>query len=303
LILKYFLDDIDLRIIYLFANNSRISYRSIAADIGLTSKSTKARINKMISKRIIQSFCIFVNPAALGYSKICIVRGRYKNKINEQDIRNILDQLGNLMIHIQHLGRGFEFGFSMSGQIDDKIKSLVDLIGSAASYRIFQIKHFTHQDLSESDLKIIKCLLSNPRMDISRIAGQISISAKTVTRRLDRMIQNQILRFSVLCDSASAFGYLQFGLIVHLQKSRYHFVYDRICTEFHKNIFFVPRSFTHPTDELRFFLFSENFSTIESILVKVESIQGVESAELFVVIKVENYTEWIEKEIDQRLVK
>jgi hypothetical protein len=35
----------------------------------------------------------------------------------------------------------------------------------------------------------------------------------------------------------------------------------------------------------------------------VESIQGVESAELFVVIKVENYTEWIEKEIDQRLVK
>ena len=52
-----------------------------------------------------------MNPAALGYSKICIVRGRYKNKINEQDIRNILDQLGNLMIHIQHLGRGFEFGF------------------------------------------------------------------------------------------------------------------------------------------------------------------------------------------------
>ena len=67
--------------------------------------------------------------------------------------------------------------------------------------------------------------------------------------------------------------------------------------------FFVPQSFTHPTDELRFFLFSENFSTIESILVKVELIQGVESTELFVVIKIENYTEWIEKEINQRLAK
>ena len=165
----------------------------------------------------------------------------------------------------------------------------------------FKLNTFTNQDLSESDLKIIKCLLYNPRMDISHIAGQISISAKTVTRRLDRMIQNQVLRFSVLCDSASTFGYLQFGLIVHLQKSKYHFVYDRICTEFHKNIFFAPGSFIHSTDELRFFLFSENLSTIESILVKVESIKGVESTELFVVIKVKNYTEWIEKEIDQRL--
>jgi DNA-binding Lrp family transcriptional regulator len=302
LLLNYLLDDLDLRIIYLFANNSRMSYRSIASDIGLTSKSAKARIDKMISSNIIQSFNVIVNPIALGCNKVCILRGRCGNKTNEGDIRKKIDQLGNLMIRVQHLGRWFEYGFSVEERFNDEIKLLVDLVGPEVTYRIFQIKPFIYHDLSESDLKIIKCLLFNPRMDISHIAGQISISGKTVTRRLNMMIQNQILRFSVLCDSASTFGYMQFVLTLRVQESRYNYIYEYMCAEFRTNIFYAPRSFTNPPNELRFYLFSENLSTIESILVKVESIKGVESTELFVIIKVEHYTDWITKEIDQRLV-
>jgi len=279
-----------------------MSFRSVAADIGLTSKSAKARIDKMLSKNIIKSFHMVVNPVALGYTKVCILRGRGGKNIDEIDIQKNITKLGNLMIHIQHLGRGFEYGFSITDQFDDGIKSLMDLLGSKTTYRIFQIKPLVNYTLTESDLKIIKCLLINPRMDISHIAGQISISGKTVTRRLNKMIQNQVIRFSVLCNSASTFGYLQFVLTVHVQESLYHYIYEYICTNFRSNIFYAPRSFANPPDELRFYLFSENLSTIESLLIKVESIKGVQFAELFVVIDVEHYTDWVNKGIAERLL-
>ncbi len=296
------MDERDLRIIYLFANNSRMSFRSVAADIGLTSKSAKARIDKMLSKNIIKSFHMVVNPVALGYTKVCILRGRGGKNIDEMDIQKKITTLGNLMIYVRHLGRGFEYGFSIPDQFDEGINSLMDLLGSKTTYKIFQIKPLVNYTLTESDLKIIKCLLINSRMDISHIAGQISISGKTVARRLNKMIQNQVIRFSVLCNSASTFGYLQFVLTVHVQESLYHHIYEYICTEFRSNIFYAPRSFANPPDEMRFYLFSENLSTIESILIKVESIKGVEFAELFVVIDVKHYTDWINREIDERLL-
>jgi DNA-binding MarR family transcriptional regulator len=38
-----------------------------------------------------------------------------------------------------------------------------------------------------TDFKIMRCLLDNPRMEILDIAEKISMSSKTVARRLDKM--------------------------------------------------------------------------------------------------------------------
>ncbi|MGN6629026.1 MAG: AsnC family transcriptional regulator, partial [Candidatus Nitrosocosmicus sp.] len=71
--MEYSLDKVDLKIIYLFSNNSRMSFRSMSSDIGLTSKSIKARVEKMISRKVIKSFFLIVNPSVFGYNKICVL--------------------------------------------------------------------------------------------------------------------------------------------------------------------------------------------------------------------------------------
>ncbi|MGN6823008.1 MAG: winged helix-turn-helix transcriptional regulator [Candidatus Nitrosocosmicus sp.] len=299
--MEYSLDKVDLKIIYLFSNNSRMSFRSMSSDIGLTSKSIKARVEKMISQKVIRSFFLIVNPSVFGYNKICVLKGKYGKKICDTDVFNLFSSMGNILTRIQYLGRGFAYSLAINDKSENEVKSLLDSLNWPIKYKIFQFKNVPSQELSKTDLKIMQCLLENPRMDINRVAGQISLSSKTVTRHLDKMIQNHVLRFSILCDSSSTFGYLQFSITLSVDESRYYLIHHYVSTTFKNNIFYVPRAFATPPNEMRFFLFSKNLSSIEKMLIELESIDGIKSIELFVVLSIETYTEWITKEIYQRL--
>lgn len=278
-----------------------MSFRSMSGDIGLTSKSIKARVKKMISRNVISSFFLVVNPSVFGYSKICILKGRYGNKINHSSISNIFSSMGRILTRTQYLGRGFAYSLAINDQSENEIKSLIDSLDWPIKYKIFPFKYIVSQELTKTDLKIIQCLLINPRMDINRIAGQISLSSKTVVRHLEKMIQNHVLRFSILCNSSSIFGYLQFSITLHVEEPKYYLIYQYVSTKFKNNIFYIPRSFAKPYNEMRFFFFDKNLSSIEAILIELESIEGVRSIDLLVVLSVENYTEWLVKEINQRL--
>jgi hypothetical protein len=51
---------------------------------------------------------------------------------------------------------------------------------------------------------------------------------------------------------------------------------------------------------LIFILFGENVYTIDSVLVKVDSFEGVKNADVYVLTKLEYHNDWIIREIDKR---
>lgn len=279
-----------------------MSFRSMSADIGLTSKSIKARVEKMLSRHVIRSFFLIVDPSIFGYNKLCILKGRYGNKISDNDIKNKFSQMGHILMRIQYLGRGFAYSLAINDNSENEIKSLLDSLKVPVNYKIFKFKNVPSQEITKTDLKIIRCLLTDPRMDVNHIAGQISLSSKTVIRHLDKMIKNQVLRFSILCDSSSTFGYLQFNITLYVEESKYYLIHNYISTLFKNNIFYMPRSFTTPPNEMRFFLFGKDLSSIEAMLIELESIDGVKSTGLFIVLSIENYSEWLVTEINHRLI-
>jgi hypothetical protein len=67
------------------ARDCRTSYGSIGSQIGLTSKSVKARVKKMVRNGIIEKFIVRVNPVAFGY-RTAIVPIRTSNGITKDDI-------------------------------------------------------------------------------------------------------------------------------------------------------------------------------------------------------------------------
>jgi DNA-binding Lrp family transcriptional regulator len=88
-------------------------------------------------------------------------------------------------------------------------------------------------DLSETYLRIIKCLLlSGARTNISEIAKELGISEKTTTRRLDRMKEDRLLEFSLQCNPATMIGYVQFTILISVEKSYYRDIYECVYTEF-----------------------------------------------------------------------
>ena len=157
-------------------------------------------------------------------------------------------------------------------------------------------------DLSETDLRIIKCLLlSAARMEISEIAKDLGISEKTTTRRLIRMKEGHILDFSIQCDPAAMIGYVQSTILIVTLKSYHRSVYERMYSEFQENILYCP-SVIEPNDRLTFVLFGENVFIVDSVLAKVDSFEGVSKADAYILTKLQYYDDWIIREIDERLL-
>jgi hypothetical protein len=81
----------------------------------------------------------------------------------------------------------------------------------------------------------------------------------------------------------------------------YRDIYEHMYSEFQENILYRP-SIIDPDDRLIFVLFAENVFMIDFILAKVDSFEGVKSADVYVLTKLQYHNDWIMREIDERLL-
>jgi DNA-binding Lrp family transcriptional regulator len=300
---RQFLDETDLKIISILSKDCRASFMSIGSAVGMTSKSVKARVDAMISTGVIEKFVVKVNPASLGYSMSCMLIVR-EHTAHTDDIVSRLNLLGDVSIHSKCIGGISTFCLAIKEGHEDKLELLRDslkpatvrfMFTSPSSYQ--SIKH----ELSETDLQIIKCLLLNPRMDMKDIAKKISISPRTVNRRLIRLTDNNVLKFFILCNPASTIGYIQFVLVINtIDKSFNNPIIERIYGELKDNILFQP-PIIDPDNIITLLLFTQDIFTADAILKKVESFAGVDRVELFTLTDTTSYDKWIVREIDKRL--
>jgi hypothetical protein len=129
----------------------------------------------------------------------------------------------------------------------------------------------------------------------------VDISEKSTTRRLNRMKEGRLLDFSIQCNPAAMIGYIQYAIPIVVAKSHYRSVLERMYLEFQTNILYSP-SVIDPEDRLTFVFFGENVFTIDSILEKVNSFEGVKGADVYILTKWQYYDDWIMREIDERLL-
>jgi len=109
------------------------------------------------------------------------------------------------------------------------------------------------------------------------------------------------LDFSLQCSPAAMIGYIQFVIPITVAKFHYHNVLERTYSEFQANILYSP-SLIEPEDRLAFVLFGENVFVVDHVLARVNSFEGVKSADAYILTKWQYYDNWIVKEINKRLI-
>jgi DNA-binding Lrp family transcriptional regulator len=258
----------------------------------------------MVRSGVIERFVVRVNPAAFGY-RTALVLIRNNSGISKDDVIQHFKQFGDLAYHVHHMGRTSVAALIIKRPLDENlIQSLNDRIKPATviSIAITGLSASTTADLSETDMRIIKCLLlSGARTEISEIAKEVGISEKTTTRRLEKMKEGRVLDFSIQCNPAAMIGYIQFAIPITIAKSYHRIVLERMYSEFQANILYSP-GVIDPQDRLTFVLFGENVFTVDSVLARVNSFEGVESVDVYILTKWQYYHDWIMKEINKRLL-
>jgi DNA-binding Lrp family transcriptional regulator len=178
---------------------------------------------------------------------------------------------------------------------------IVDLLKPAAIESIFIKYRPITREIHSSDLNIMKCLLSNPRMQVEEIAKEACISTKTVARRLEKMRQKNVLEFSVSRDMSSLqiTGYIEFVVIINVEISHHQNIVERIYHEMQENLVIVPNSYRQEVIFAAFFC--ANIPTVNLIFKKLESYEGVNRVEVFITTNLVYYQAWLKREIDKAL--
>jgi DNA-binding Lrp family transcriptional regulator len=277
---------------------------SIGSAVGMTSKSVKARIDTMISTGVIEKFVVKVNPVSLGYGMSCMLIVR-EHTAHIDDIVSRLNLLGDVSIHSKCIGGISTFCLAIKEGHEDKLELLRDSLKPATVHLMFTSPSSylsSKHELSETDLQIIKCLLSNPRMDMNDIAKKISISPRTVNRRLTRLRDNNVLKFFILCNPISTLGYIQFVLVINtIDKSFNNQIIERIYGGGLKDNILCQPPIIDPDNIITLLLFTQDIFTADAILKSVESFTGVDRVELFTLTDTTSYDEWIVREVERRL--
>jgi len=299
------IDKIDLHILSLLYVNCRTPYRTIASTVGISGNAVKTRVKKMTAKGIIQKFMVEVNPAIFGYEKQCFLVVRNIDKIitKEKDyVFNQLNLLGDVFGYAKHLGGDIIFLLLVRPEAEDKIELITSLLKPATIEYRFAMINSPSMNVSISDLKIIKCLLSNARMEIADIAKESSISPRTATRRIEKLTQNHMLDFSIIRDMSSMnlTGYIDFILMVAVNKSAYREILERMYREMQEYLTNIPLDIAG-SDVIIALFFCSNIPTVDSIVTRVKSYVGVQRVELFITTNVVYHQEWLVREINKKL--
>ena len=295
----YRIDEYDIYILRILARNCRASFRSIGLDLGITTNTVKNRIKNLIDNKILQRYVLHINYAILGYKKNCLVIVR--NNISPHIIIEKFSTFGRVYLHVDCLGGTYVFGIVFKENVNDLESLLSSAIRPATLYNMFTGDLVSRTvALTSTDLRIIKHLLSEPRMKNEDMAKLISVSLKTIKRRLEFMRRNHVLDYGIVYNPSAMKGYIYFGLIIQTEHYQYQSVLEQVYLNFENYLLRHPQ--TIHKDVIILNMYSRNIYDMDSILKIAESLNGVTKAEIFQTLKTEILEKWVIEEIDSLLL-
>lgn len=199
------MDEIDLKILKKLMENSRVTYRELAEMTDISVSTIHKRINNLIEDEIILGFTARPSAIALKYLLVMIFgtsNARLIDVVTEElgqheNVFLVSLASGKSMYVIGFLRnitelRDYSTNISKTAQIRDPIIGIIDI-----SYIT------TPEPLTNIDYKILRSLNKDARKPITDVAEDVGVSTKTVKKRLDRMVENNLVDFNInLSDKA-----------------------------------------------------------------------------------------------------
>ena len=193
------MDEIDLIILKKLFENSRLTYRELAEMTNMSVSAVHKRINKLLDGEIIEAF--IARPSAIALKYLIVSIFGISNAKSMDTVSKELGQHENIF----HIAIGSGKFLYITGLLRD-ISSMRDYSAyvsktaqiSEPTIGIVNLPYITTPEpLTTIDYKILKSLNRDARKPITDIADDVGLSAKTVRKRLNRMVENNLVEFSI----------------------------------------------------------------------------------------------------------
>jgi len=191
-------DEVDVALSRMLMRNSRTPYSELGKELDLSPQMVHRRVRHLIDADIIRG-----TYAALSFKAMkamwVIVHGWSKANSMDEVARELKD---DQHVAIMQVASG-NYVY-IHGNVTDAV-GLAELVGSVQrsaklsepQVGIVHTPPLDHSGLSAMDLRIIKALANDTRRPVNEIAEELGTTAKTVRRRLDRLMREDLVQLSI----------------------------------------------------------------------------------------------------------
>ena len=280
-----------MKILSRLLNNCRKPDRQIGMELGISGGAVGSRINKMERARIIEKFCLKVEPPLLGQNMFYIV-------VNSQDQKEIIKNVklaGMPFTIVPCVGGITVIGVIVNEDMQQKIELLEKLMENVRVMSVFeadntQISH----NLTRTDLEILNELIQDPRKRIEQLSKDTDLSTKTINRGLEKLQNNESIQFTLVFDPSKIEGFVCYAVVAITQEDIPKML-KKFEKEFGDNYLMTPFL---AKNQIVLFLYSESIFDMDEMTQKVAKVEGTMTTELFIPKKIDMPSKWLEKRLE-----
>ncbi|UCE38345.1 MAG: winged helix-turn-helix transcriptional regulator [Thermoplasmata archaeon] len=195
------MDEKDIEILKMLISNSRVPYREIADQLGLSVNGVYKRIKNLQNSNVIRGFSISLDPRILNAFPITIF-----GQCDASSIEKVISDLGKSentqkisiaggnYLYINAIFRDLRELQPYIKMVKKKGGIPTPLVGILRTRKSIESRL---EDLSSLDFRIISALQGDSRRFASDIAKEIGVSTKTARKRLARLTEEEYIKTGV----------------------------------------------------------------------------------------------------------
>ncbi len=190
------MDELDFKILKILDKNCQIPYSSIAKSLALPLRNVSQRIENLFDSKVIRYFSVQFSYNYLGFRHY-IGSINPPHDITETDFFKELQLIPEIYRIWELLDGSLTISFFCKDakHLEEIINSIVKIGSKFNSYTETRVHIPADIPYSLTDWRIIFFLFKNSRVTKKEIASTLGISEKTVMRRLNRMINMNLIQF------------------------------------------------------------------------------------------------------------
>lgn len=285
------LDNLDIKILSRLLNNCRESDRQIGKELGISGGAIRVRIKKMQESKIIEKFTIKVEPPILGLGVLYIV-------VSGQNIKDILEQIrlvGEPFFVVPCVGGITVCSIVIKENLQQKIELANKLMKDVRVLSIFEAESPGYSsNLTKTDLEILEYLIKEPRQKIEKIAKEMSMSTKTVTRCIDKLQKNNGIQFTLIYNPRKIEGFISHAILAWIDGNLKETL-DKMNSELSESFMQIPFI---AKNQIVLFMYSHDIFEMDELTKIVRNMNGVKSADLFIPKEISFPMKWLEQAIN-----
>jgi DNA-binding Lrp family transcriptional regulator len=276
------MDRTDISLCLFLMTNSRAPYHELASKLGLSINAVHKRISAMTDSGIIRAFTAHPSLISLGALTVWVYGRCEAAHPGEIHLRMKTD---DHTYWVANSGGGYVYvgGYLKSLSELDQYVAFVKKEGEISDPTVGIMtqmpNRFPNEELRPLDYQILASLRKDSRRPVSDVATEVNASAKTIHRRLERMVAKGLIEFSIDWYPDKSNDIVSLCHVEIAQRADRQRILDSLRQKFLQNIL-VEVLFSNLPNLLIFFLWTNSMKQMEDLRESIGKADGVGSVVL-----------------------